>query len=459
MDYLIFDLARLLRKSGFAVSTREIADCVQALNVLSANKLTKYDVYKLMNATLLKTEWGAAYIQQLAELFLEPDPEILADHAGVLSPTNSSSRETGEGESGCGRAGSGAAMSLLTGAVLNQDLDLLYALIRRHALSLSLLCEDRETALLDFKLQSGWLQVAAIIEEKYRLGEILPADYHSALTSLSQWENFLKEESERLQVRNMSRDYLSQLMKQHNPRYLKFLDVDDADISVISRELAKLARKLAVRKGRRRQEAKQGRIDISRSIRRAMPTGGVLLKLAKMARKQAKPDLCLLCDMSNSVRKFSYFMLLFVYTLQTRYSHIRSFLFVDQLLETADYFKERDVDSALGNIGSLKGFNLSGFSHYGNVIHQFTAHYLNVIHRNTTVLILGDAKNNWNTVDGSEVLPKISEQAKALYWLNPVEQELWNRNDCIMEKYRPSCTGVYPCANLEQLERFVIEAL
>lgn len=459
MDYLIFDLARLLRRSGCAVSTREIADCVQVLNVLSANQLTKYDVYTLMNATLLKTEWGAGYIQQLAELFLEPDPEILADHTGVLSPASAAARETGENEAGSGQAGSGAAVSLLTDAVLNKDPDLLYVLLRRHTLSLSLFCEDRAAALQDFKLQSGWLQVADTIEEKHRRGEILPADYHRALAGLNQWENFLKEEFERRQMLNMSRDYLSRIMKQHNPRYLHFLDAADADVAVMSRELAKLARKLAVSKGRRRQEAKQGRINISRSIRRAMPTGGVLFKLTKMSRKLTKPDICLLCDMSNSVRKFSYFMLLFVYTLQTRYSHIRSFLFVDQLLETTDYFKDRDIDSALGKIGSLKGFNLSGFSHYGNVLHQFTAHYLDVIHKSTTVLILGDAKNNWNTVDGSDVLPKIREQAKALYWLNPVQQELWDRNDCIMEKYRPSCTGVYPCANLAQLERFVIDAL
>lgn len=129
------------------------------------------------------------------------------------------------------------------------------------------------------------------------------------------------------------------------------------------------------------------------------------------------------------------------------------------MLEATDYFKEQDVSNALETIGRLKGFNLTGFSHYGNVIHQFTAHYLHVLNKNTTVLILGDAKNNWNTVDGSQVLHEIRENAAALYWLNPLKQELWNHSDCIMEKYRPSCTGVYQCANIEQLERFVAEIL
>ncbi|WP_425060039.1 hypothetical protein SCACP_06830 [Sporomusa carbonis] len=459
MDYIIFDLARILRKSGLGVSTREIVDSIQALNLLSANKLNKYAVYNLINATMLKTEWGAGYIQRLVELFLEPDPEIVADHTGVLSLQSSSSREAGGGETGYGRAGNGAAVSLLTEAVLKKDIDLIYAIVKRHNLSLDLLCENRDEALVSFKLQSGWFQVSETIEEYYNQGKISPSDYHCAQESLDLWKNFLVDEFERLQVKNMSRDYLSQVMKQQNPKYINFLDVDDSYFSIMSREVEKLARRLAVRKGRRRKEASQGRININRSIRHAMQTGGVPFKLTKMARKPSKPDICLLCDMSNSVRKFSYFMLLFVYTLQKQYSHIRSFLFVDQLLEATDYFKEQDVSNALETIGRLKGFNLTGFSHYGNVIHQFTAHYLHVLNKNTTVLILGDAKNNWNTVDGSQVLHEIRENAAALYWLNPLKQELWNHSDCIMEKYRPSCTGVYQCANIEQLERFVAEIL
>ncbi|HEY3425445.1 MAG TPA: VWA domain-containing protein [Negativicutes bacterium] len=459
MDYIIFDLARVLRKSGISVSTREIADCIQALHLLNVNKLNKYAIYNLINATMLKTEWGADYIQQLVELFLEPDPEIMADHTGVLSLQGFSSQEAGGGESGFGRAGSGASVSLLTEAVLQQDVDLIYAIIKRYNLNLDLLCENRDEALTNFKLESGWFLVSDRIEEYYKQGQIGPADYNGAQESLDQWKNFLIAEFERLQVKNMSRDYLSQVMKQRNPKCLNFLDVDASYFSIMSREVEKLARRLAVKKGRRRKEASQGRININRSIKQAMQTGGIPFKLIKMARKPAKPDICLLCDMSNSVRNFSYFMLLFVYTLQKKYANIRSFLFVDQLLEVTDYFKEQDVSNALEKLGSLKGFNLTGFSHYGNVLHQFTAHNLSVLNKNTTVLILGDAKNNWNTLDGSEVLHKIKENATALYWLNPLNKKLWNDSDCIMEKYRPSCTGVYQCSNIEQLERFVAEIL
>ncbi|BBB91394.1 MAG TPA: VWA domain-containing protein [Methylomusa anaerophila] len=458
MEYLIFDIARILRQSGINVSTREIADSIQALQLLNATQMDKYALYNLLNGTMLKTEWGAGYLQRLIELYLEPDPEIMADRAGVLPLKSSLPGEAGYGEGGSGGTSGGSPLQLLIEAVLNRETDLLYSSVKRHMQGIEDISENQEEALASLKQGSGWFEVYGRIEEDYRCGRISAAEYQCAQNSLALWENFFIAEIERLQARVMSRDYLSRLMKRQNPWQSNILD-SDAPLDIMSREVAKLAKRLAVKKGRRRQVSIQGRITISKSIKQAMKTGGISFKLVRTARKPSKPDLCLLCDVSNSVRRFSYFMLLFVYALQKRCSSIRSFLFIDEVLEVTDYFKEQDAGSALAAIGRLKGFNCTGFSHYGKVLHQFAGRYLEVLNKSTTVLILGDAKNNRNTVDGSEVLYKIRENAKALYWLNPLAKELWDRDDCIMEKYRPGCTGMYPCANIEQLERFVAAIL
>ncbi|QDR82535.1 VWA domain-containing protein [Sporomusa termitida] len=455
MEYLIFDIARILRQAGVNVSTREIADSIQALQLVNGKQLDKYRLYQLLNATMVKTEWGAGYLQRLVELFLEPDPEIVADRTGVLSLPGCPAGEAGYGEGGSGGTGGGGALlQQLTEAVLHQEMDVIYAIVKSHTYGLEYISDKREEALQALRQGSGWFQVAGRIEAAYREGGIADSEYQCAQNSLTAWTNLLMDEIERLQVKMMSRDYLSRLLKQQNPFYVSFLGADD-QLAVMSREVAKLAQRLAVKRGRRRQVANRGRISINRSIKAAMKTGGIAFTLVRMNRKPSKPDLCLLCDMSNSVRRFSYFMLLFVYTLQKKFSNIRSFLFIDTLLEVTDYFKEQDADSALAAIGRLKGFNRTGFSHYGNVFHQFAGQYLPVLSKSTTVLILGDAKNNWNAVDGSETLPAIRDQANALYWLNPLDRELWGRSDCIMEKYRPGCTGVYQCANIEQLERFI----
>ena len=138
------------------------------------------------------------------------------------------------------------------------------------------------------------------------------------------------------------------------------------------------------------------------------------LWLAHTERRPSRPDLWLLCDMSNSVRQFSCFMLLFVAILQRRFNRVRSFAFVDRLQEITEFLGEEDMSRV-----RLRGHDLTGYSHYGEVLRQFHVEHLDTLTRKTTVIILGDARNNWNAVDGHEVLEEVREAAAALYWLNP----------------------------------------
>ncbi|HWQ40649.1 MAG TPA: VWA domain-containing protein, partial [Desulfosporosinus sp.] len=403
-------------------------------------------------ATMIKTEWGSNYIQWLVELFFEPEEEITGNRFYERSRQVSSA--TGEG---LGSSGQGLPVGLMIDAVLKKDVALIYAIVKSMSLNLSLLMENREEALKNYKQRSGWFEVTNTVENFLRSGQISAQDYDSAQESLNEWSILLKEEIEAQLVKNMSREYLTEVMKKNNPRIIKFLDADSRQIAQISREVEKLGRKLAVKKGRRWKPGKKGRINLNRSIKKAIQTGGVLMELLKRQAKPSKPDLWILCDMSKSVKKFSYFMLMFVYTMQKRFTSIRSFIFVDMLLEVTDYFKEQEWDKALNCISTLKGFNLTGYSHYGNVLHQFNDTNLTLLSQKTTVLILGDAKNNQNKIDGSEVLSKIKESAAALYWLNPMDEGLWYSGDCVMEKYIKDCTAAYHCSNLEQLELVVAD--
>lgn len=449
MEYLILDLARILRKAGLPVSTREIEDCLHILQTLGT-KINKYTFYNLVNATMIKTAWGAEFVLWLVELYYEPDAEIAADRLDLLCGQVSAC--TGER---LGSSGQGAPVDLLVEAVLKKNVGLIFALVKALNLSLEPHWEDRESALQHFRLQSGWSEVAPLIDKFHQLGQIAEHQYLQALEALEEWNNLLQDEIELQLLKNMSREYLLAELKKRNPRTAGFLECDDSQVAAMSREIQKLGRKLAVRQGRRRKVGTKGLISVHKSLKQALRTGGIPLSLVKMRKKPAKPDLWLLCDMSNSVSRFSYFMLMFVYATQKRYSRIRSFLFVDMLLEVTDYFQEQDWSSALRNLGKLRGFNLTGYSHYGNVLQQFAEQALPSLSKKTTVLILGDAKNNRNKRDGHEILAQIKEQAAALYWLNPISRELWASEDCLMEKYRENCTEAWQCSNIEQLEQFL----
>jgi len=400
---------------------------------------------------MIKTSWGAGYVQWLAELYYGPELEPGGSRPRMLSAR--ASALTGEAlASGSGR---GIPVDLLVDAVLRNQAGLIFAMIRGLRLTLEPDCEDREKALLDFQRQSGWIETAGILDNRRRQGLIEETAYLQAQAIMKNWNILLREEVEQRLMQNMSREYLLEEMKKHNPRTAGFLDGDNSLEADMSREIQKLGRKLAVRKGRRRRVGKKGVVGLRQSLRRAARTGAIPISLVRLERKPARPDLWLLCDMSNSVSRFSYFMLMLVYTAQKRYSHVRSFLFIDMLLEVTAYFQERDWSEALRDLRNLRGFNLTDYSHYGNVLRQFADTALPDLTRQTTVLILGDAKNNGNTRDGSEILAEIREKAAALYWLNPVNPRFWSSDDCLMEKYREHCTQAFPCSNIEQLEKLL----
>jgi len=126
-------------------------------------------------------------------------------------------------------------------------------------------------------------------------------------------------------------------MRSRNPRTTSFVDCGDGQMAAVGREVKKLGRKLAVRQGRRLKTCHKGRVNLARTVRLSMKTGQVPVKRVRMAPKPSKPDIWMICDVSNSVRKFIYFMMTLVYATQKSYSQIRSFMFVDNLMESTDY--------------------------------------------------------------------------------------------------------------------------
>ena len=450
MEYLILEIARLLRSTGVAVGMSEVKDCIRLLKAFGG-KLDKYGFYQLVNTTMIKTAWGEDYILWLMELYYGPDLQYGGDRAQMLSARASSFT----GDAGTEGGGQCMPVDLLVEAVLSNKAGLIFAMIRGMRLTMEPDCEDRENALRDFKRRSGWLETADALEQLRKHGRISEDAYIDALAIMKKWNILLMEEVEQQLIKNMSREYLLAEMKKYNPRVADFLDADNSLETDMFREIRKLGRKLAVRKGRRRRVGKKGVIGLGKTLRHAVKTGGIPISLVRMECKPTRPDIWLLCDMSNSVSRFSYFMLMLVYAAQKRYSHIRSFLFVDMLLEVTDYFQNRDWTEALGDLRTLRGFNLTGYSHYGNVLQQFAEKALPDIKPKTTVLILGDAKNNCNIRDGCNILAEIREKAAALYWLNPINPRLWDSDDCLMEKYRECCTQAFYCSNIEQLEKFL----
>src|SRR5207244_293134 len=91
----------------------------------------------------------------------------------------------------------------------------------------------------------------------------------------------------------------------------------------------------------RRKRARRGKFDSSDTMRKNLQYGGVPFRIIFDRKRKEKPQVMVLCDVSDSVRNVSRFMLQFVYSLQDLYSKVRSFIFVAEVGEITRLFQER----------------------------------------------------------------------------------------------------------------------
>jgi len=147
-------------------------------------------------------------------------------------------------------------------------------------------------------------------------------------------------------------------------------------------------------------------------------------------------------------------MLQFVYSLQDLYSKVRSFVFVADVGEITKLFEEHEINEAIES--ALKGdvINVYAHSDFGRAFRLFHRDHLAAITRHTTVIVLGDARNNYN-LPHEWVLREIKQRAKQLIWLNPENRMTWGFGDSEMDRYLPHCDVVEECRNLNQLYKVI----
>ena len=226
------------------------------------------------------------------------------------------------------------------------------------------------------------------------------------------------------------------------------------DIRRMNEAVARLAQRLKNRLSVRRKKAARGRFDIKATLRRNMQYGGVPFLIQLDRRKKTKPQVMVLCDISDSVLNASRFMLQFVYSVQDLYAKVRSFVFVAEIGEVTKLFEEHDIQTAVET--ALKGDVIDVFSHsnFGRAFEQFHRNFLPSITSKTTVLIIGDGRNNYNRPN-DWVLREVKQKAKQLIWLNPESRMTWGIGDSEMPRYAPHCHIAEECRSISQLYKIV----
>ncbi|MGH7356764.1 MAG: VWA domain-containing protein [Candidatus Rokuibacteriota bacterium] len=226
------------------------------------------------------------------------------------------------------------------------------------------------------------------------------------------------------------------------------------EIAQMKAVVARLARKIKDALALRQRQEQRGRIDTRRTTRKSLAYDGVPMEIFLKRRHREKPKLITVCDVSDSVRNASRFMLQLVWSLQECFSRVRSHVFVSEIAEVTQAFNTYPVERAIEWALKAAPVDYHCRSDFGYAFSRFANTELESLDRKTTIIVLGDARNNYNDPQ-AWALRLIRERVKGIIWLNPEGQWGWGIGDSVMPMYAPSCDLVRECRTIAQIGEVV----
>ena len=273
---------------------------------------------------------------------------------------------------------------------------------------------------------------------------------------IEQFKKEIEAEIRRRLVADRGAEAMAKTLRKPLPEDVEFMHASRDEMQNLKKSLYPLTRKLAARLARKRRHGRKGPLDFRSTVRHSLSYGGVPAEPKFKYPRPAKPELMVIADISGSVAAFARFTLMLVYAIQGQFSKVRSFVFIDGIDEVTEYFKAtEDIQEAIHRVNTEADVVwVDGHSDYGHAFEVFWERYGKDISPKTTVLLLGDARNNYHASQ-SWVVREIRQKARHVYWLNPEPKSYWNTGDSIVGDYGSHTDGVYECRNLRQLEAFV----
>jgi uncharacterized protein with von Willebrand factor type A (vWA) domain len=228
------------------------------------------------------------------------------------------------------------------------------------------------------------------------------------------------------------------------------------DLAAVHRAVSQMKRRLATLGQEQRGQRKGRTVDVRRTMRASLETGGVPMNLHYRPKRPRRPEIYVLCDVSTSVTSASVFFLSVLHALHDSFRKLRSFVFIERISEVTEVFEhERDFREIARRISSEGGVaDVSGYTDYGRVWLEFLTEISDDLDPRSTVIVLGDARTNGREPH-AEVFAQVAERAGRLFWLNPEPRLYWNYGDSVMAAYERHCDGAFECWTTRHLENFV----
>ncbi len=431
----LLEFFRLLRVAGLRVGLTETQDALQAVETLDDWAW----LHPALKATLIKRHADEAVFDRLFQLYFQPGL-VKKPQSSQQQPDSPSTQMSGLGQGG--QNGGGFAQPS-SGNAYQQTLQKAIQFMLRHVYNPSMPPTAR-------RVQEALLLLSEMVQRQSETDKPLDeiqADLETAF--MQQLESDQKTPA------------LESLFGEPDVDHINFHQMDQSEFKLIQSQVERLIKQLLSKPKRRYQPDQAGQLHLRKTVRKSLQYGGVPIQLARRKRRIERPKLFVITDISSSVEVFSRFFLMLTHAFQHTSHTCRSFVFSDQLHEVTDALQtsiNRTPNVATAVDQLLKTLRAGGWTtrrtDYGTTFKQFHQHVSRHLDRRSTIVILGDARNN-QAPDQLQRFKDISQASKRILWLNPERQPLWNTGDSIINTYSPWCESVEECRNLKQLRQMV----
>ena len=442
MTAMLLDLLRAARGAGVRISVAESIDAFRSAEVVGYND--RQALKDTLSLTLGKSVEDKKLFEETFDLYFQREMVSSGETEGAAAPR-------GEGE-----AGEHDGLAPLSSMLLENDQAGLAAAMEgaADAIGASNIALFTQTNMFAWRIleQMGLPELDRDIAHLRGDGadEATAERLEQMRAALGQQARAYMERQLTLFSAGTTRE-----IREGALRNVRLSQLDRRDMDRMRALVRDMAKQIATRYSRKRWQDRRGHLDIRRTMRRNMSFDSIPFHTIWKRSRIDRPSIMVLCDVSGSVAAVARFLLMFLYSLADVLAGIRSFAYSNHLIEVSDILARREIDDAIEEVMKVVGF---GSSDYGRCLADFSEIAMRNVNRQTTVIILGDARGNRNE-PRIDIMKQIFERANRVIWLNPEPHSLWGTGDSDILRYEPFCHQVTPCGTLVQLERVISEMM
>lgn len=455
MDKRMIEFVRALRAAGVRISLAESQDALHGVNHIG---ITQRDQFRAtLKATLIKEQRDQAHFDYFFPLFFGTSDPLLQNIPDGLSPEEQAMLQQATQMLGSNRLQS-LMDRLLNGNPFSEE-------------ELRQMAQQAGLSQADMPYQRHWYEQRMTRQQGFqKIREALEA-------LMQQLEDMGMSAESRAKVRALLHENINNLLEQvaqfvgtqiaenmsQQERPSKpdladtpFSRLGHGEVESIRDEIKRLAARLRSRASLRQKRAKVGTPDPRKTLRNSLRYGGVPLEI-KHRQQQLKPSLVLICDLSTSMRYCAEFLLTLIYELQDQVQRTHSYIFIDDMVDISMIFAEFQPRKAVQQVLEE---NPPGYysTDLGNSLNSFQQKHINVIDHRSTVIILGDGRNNHNN-PRVDIAERMQRRARRVIWFNPEPRTQWGTGDSDMWEYYPYASEVFRVTTLRELADAVDQLL